>query len=97
MLIIKSILIFYKKLIVPTLVLSLVFGFIGFGISGNFSLKLVGISYILISLLIHYIIYELMYPNEYYFYFNFGLNKYILWACTFILSLIIGLILVYNE
>ncbi len=91
-----SILFFYKKLFLPTLVVALVFGFLGI-MSGHFSLKTVGISYILMSLFFHYLIYEVRYPNEYYFYYNMGLSKYFLWGISFALSLIIGLVLIIIE
>ncbi len=92
--IVTSILLFYKKLITPTLAVSILLGFIGAGVTGDFSLKPIGVSYIFIGLLFHYIIYEIRNPNEYYFYFNIGLSKNLLWICTLIINLIIGLILI---
>jgi hypothetical protein len=90
----KTILIFYQKLIIPTLVLSGLLGFIGLGITGVFSLKTIGISYIFLGLLFHYFIYEVRNYNEYYFYYNMGLSRLSLWLITFILSLVIGLIFI---
>ncbi len=92
--IIKAILIFYQKLILPTLVLSGLLGLIGFAIAGEFSLKTIGISYIFLGLLFHYFIYEIRNSNEYYFYYNLGLSRLSLWIITFVLSLVIGLIFI---
>jgi len=90
----KAILIFYQKLITPTLILSGLLGIIGLGITGEFSLKAIGISYIFLGLLFHYFIYEVRNSNEYYFYYNLGLSRLSLWIITFVLSLIIGLTLI---
>lgn len=87
----KAILIFYQKLIIPTLILSGLLGFIGLGITGEFSLKTIGVSYIFLGLLFHYFIYEVRNNNEYYFYYNMGLSRLSLWIITLFLSLIIGL------
>lgn len=92
--IVKSILIFYQKLIMPALALSGLMGLIGFGITGDFSLKTIGVSYIFLGLLFHYFIYGVSNSNEYYFYFNMGLSRLSLWVITFILNLAIGLILI---
>ncbi len=92
--ILKAILIFYKKLIIPTLILSGLLAFIGMSITGEFSFKTVGISYIILGMLFNYFTYELRDSNEYYFYYNLGLSRLSLWIITFILSLVIGLIFV---
>jgi hypothetical protein len=70
-------------------------GFIGLGIVGAFSLKTIGISYIFSGLLFHYLIYEVRNRNEYYFYYNLGLSRLILWVVTFVLSLLIGLTFIF--
>lgn len=57
-----------------------------------FSINAAAVAYILFSLLFQYFIYEVRNPNEYYFYYNLGLNKYILWGSTFMLSSIIAII-----
>jgi hypothetical protein len=92
--ILKAILIFYQKLFVPVLVLSGLVGLIGFGISGVFSLRTVGLSYFLFGLLFHYYIYEVRNFNEYYFYYNLGLSRLSLWLVTLFLNLVIGLIFI---
>lgn len=87
----KAVLIFYQKLIIPTLGLSGSLGLIEFKLTGEFSLKTFGISYILFGLLFHYFIYEVRNSNEYYFYYNLGLSRLSLWIITFVMSLAIGL------
>lgn len=91
--ILKALMIFYQKLIIPTLLFSILINLIGVSITGTFSSKILGISYILLGLLFQYFIYELWNPNEYYFYFNIGLNKYILWMFNLFISLIVGIII----
>lgn len=67
--------------------------FLGYVKTGKFSWGTVGVYYILMSMVFHYFIYEIRNPNEYYFYYNMGLNRYILWGANLFLSLIIGIIL----
>lgn len=89
----KAILIFYQKLIVPASILTGLIGVMGFGITEEFSFKVLGISYVILALLFHYFIYEVKHFNEYYFYYNMGLNRLTLWTANCILSLIIGLVI----
>lgn len=89
--ILKAVLIFYQRLIVPSLIFSGLLGLLGMGITGKFSIKTIGISYIVIGLLFHYFVYEIRNPNEYYFYYNIGLSKLTLWVITLALNLLIGL------
>jgi hypothetical protein len=91
--IILSILIFYRKLIVPSLAVAMALGFLVFITTNKFPLTKVGIYYILMSLVFHYFIYEKRNPGEYYFYYNMGLSKFMLWGTTLLLSLVIALIL----
>lgn len=68
---------FYSKILIPTLCLAVSMGFV-FGLS----FKIIILSYVLFSLMFHYVIYERIYPNEYYFYYNLGLSKIFLWSIT---------------
>lgn len=90
----KAILIFYQKLIIPTLILSGLLGFAGLGINGAFSLASVGVSYIFTGPLFHFFIYEIRNYNEYYFYYNLGLSRISLWVITIILNFVIGFIFI---
>jgi hypothetical protein len=71
-----GVLAFYKRLFVPTLVLSFAIGVI-FGAG-----KPIGGSVVLIGALFHYITYELRYAHDYFFYHNLGLAKGTLWCAT---------------
>lgn len=86
----KGLWFFYQKLIIPSLTISVLLALL--------SLKLVdfnvgiGFSYIILTPLFHYFIYEIQHPDEYYFYYNLGLSKGSLWICTFIISSLAGFI-----
>jgi len=96
-------LIFYKKLVIPTLLMSILSGFLYKYVLialGNlnetipiFSSGTAAGSYFIFSLSFQYFIYETKNPNEYYFYYNLGLNKYILWISNFIFSLIMTILI----
>jgi hypothetical protein len=90
-----STIIFYKRLVIPALIVSAAFGFLGMITpGGNFSLKTVGFSYFLNSLLFHYLIYEIRHPEEYYFYYNLGFNKLMLWGINLVISFVLSLIFI---
>lgn len=72
--------------------LSALIGVYGFLSTTVFPFKWFGISYMLVTPMFHYYIYEIRNPNEYYFYYNMGINKLVLWVSTLIFSLLIGLI-----
>lgn len=91
---VKIFLIFYKKLVVPSFLLSILIGLMGLIDSGSYSLTSVGISYILITPIFQYLSYELRNKNEYYFYFNLGLSRISLWTLTCIVSFLIGLVFI---
>jgi hypothetical protein len=84
--------IFYKKLICPSLALSLCFGVL-MGTTSEF-IGMTGFAYILVAPFFHLMIYDLTGSGEYYFYYNLGLSKLALWVNTAVTSLIIGLLLV---
>jgi len=91
--IVKSFWMFYKKLVIPALSMSAAIASIAFFNSCSFSFKWFGISYLIVTPLFQYYIYEIRNPNEYYFYYNMGMSKPILWLATLIFSLFIGLII----
>lgn len=86
--------IFYKKLYVPSLLLSILLGLMGLIDSNSYSLPSVGVSYILITPIFQYLTYELRNKNEYYFYFNQGLSRRLLWTLTCVVSFVIGLLFI---
>lgn len=82
---------FYQKLIIPSLVLSVLLAYFVLGLGKLCSGT--GISFIFLTPVFHYFTYELRRPNEYYFYYNLGLSKSVLWLSTIGISLVIGLVL----
>ena len=83
--------IFYKKLILPSLAVSILLAIIFIG-----SVKItsgIGIAYIFITPFFHFLLYDLARPNEYYFYYNLGISKLVLWVSSIITSLIVSIIL----
>jgi len=91
--IVRSFWMFYKKLVIPALSMSAAIASMAFINSGNFSFKWFGISYIIVVPMFQYYIYETRNPNAYYFYYNMGISKPILWLATFVFSSLIGLII----
>ena len=85
---VKAIFLFYKKLMVPSLLFSILIGVFSIYMSGQFSATSFGLSYLLLPLLMHYFIYEVRNKNEYFFYHNLGLSKLSLWISTLIISLL---------
>jgi hypothetical protein len=82
---------FHQKLILPTMSMA-----VGIGIAGYFMLwstpilEGTGYGYIASGPLMHYIIYDVLHPGEYYFYFNARLNRLGLYLSTIVLNIIIG-------
>jgi hypothetical protein len=88
---------FHQKLILPTFCVALAIGFAGyFMVWSTPIIEGTGYAYILAGPLSHYFIYELKNENEYYFYFNKGLQKSTLYTTTIVLnSILSGIILFY--
>lgn len=82
---------FYQKLVVPSLGISIALALF----SQGFVPLPFGIcfSYAILTPLVHLYSYEINTPNEYYFYYNLGLNKLTLWANTLAISMLIILVL----
>jgi hypothetical protein len=57
--------------------------------------KGIGFGYLVAGPVAHYFIYELRYKNEYYFYFNHGLDKFMLYASTLILNIAVASSILY--
>lgn len=92
MYLVKAIAIFYQKLIVPVLPLSILIGALTFGMTKEFSLQSVGFSYLFLAPVFHYFVYDVRNPNEYYFYHNLGLSKLNLWIISSGISSLIALL-----
>jgi len=83
----KILWIFYFKILIPTILFSLLIAF-----QTGFNTSNIGLCFLLLLPLFHYFIYELRLKNEYYFYANFGFSKLFLWIMTLSLSLIINIL-----
>jgi hypothetical protein len=89
---------FQRKLVFPTFCVSL-----GIGIAGYFMIwstpiiSGTGYGYFLAGPMVHYYVYELRHPNEYYFYFNGGLSKLVLYASTIAVNSTIAVLILYNA
>ena len=92
MILTQAILIFHQRLIIPTLLGAIAVGILGITL-GLPVIKVIGTSYILCGPLFHYFHYELGNESEYYFYFNLGLSRTILWISTILFSLIVGTVI----
>ena len=86
------ILFFYKKLILPSIAGATALSFCEYIMTGKFHGSFFAFSYILMTLAFQYVIYEKRNPNDYYFYFNLGLGKLVLWGTTLLLSM--GIVLI---
>ncbi len=93
MIIIRSIYLFYKKIFLASIAVSIAIVFLlSLLIPIHSFIGSFGISYMFVLPLIHYYIYELRNRNEYYFYYNLGLSKISLWMITAILALVTKII-----
>lgn len=73
----KILWIFYMKLLIPTVLFSLLFAFQTGFIAGNF-----GFCFLMILPAFHYLVYELRLKQEYFFFAHFGFSRSFLWIAT---------------
>jgi hypothetical protein len=71
--------------------LSLLFAIMDLSGPSFFSLPGFGGAYLVLAPVFHFFTYEVRNENEYYFYYNMGLSKPVLWLATLLISSIIGL------
>ena len=83
----KIIWIFYRKLLVPAVLFSLLFTF-----QTGFTIRNFGFCFLIIFPAFHFLIYELRFKNEYVFFANFGFSRQWLWIMTVSVSLIVNLV-----
>lgn len=82
--------IFYKKILIPALLFSLLISFLL-----PHGVETFGLSFLLILPLLHYFIYEVRFKNEYYFYANSGFSRTFLWAGTIVSGIIVKIITLF--
>lgn len=88
---IKTLFFFYRKIIIPALTLSFLLPLFAAGLISF--LAGVGVSFVLLLPLFHYLGYEIRYPNEYYFYYNLGFSRFALWGLTVGIGLLVGTVM----
>lgn len=88
----NALLIFYRKIAVPSLIFAAIIGVMGNSMADFPILRGMLVSYALLSPLFHYFSYDVMHPNEYYFYNNLGLSKKLLWFSTLIVGFVLFII-----
>ncbi|MEM9675678.1 MAG: hypothetical protein ACFB15_01005 [Cyclobacteriaceae bacterium] len=76
----RYIFVFQRKFLLPAIIISLFLGVVGHSINGKPIVTNAGFAYLFVLPLFQYLVYELRYPNEYYFYHNLGISKVMLWA-----------------
>ncbi len=87
---------FQQKLLLPTLCTSVAIGIAGyFMIWSTPIIQGMGFGYFLAGPMVHYYLYDLRNPNEYYFYYNAGVSKRILYGTTVGLNAGVGSVIVF--
>ncbi|KUJ52626.1 hypothetical protein [Chryseobacterium sp. JAH] len=82
--------IFYRKLLIPAVLFSVL---LDLQLGLNF--ENFGLSFLVLLPVMHYFIYELRFKNEYIFYANFGFSRLFLWIFTLSFGLIIKIITIF--
>ena len=90
---IKIIYYFYRRLFIPTLIFSALFGVLG--IDELPLIKGMALAGIFIFPFFHFIIYEILYSKEYFLYYNLGYGKLQLWLLTSVISISTGMLLIF--
>jgi len=84
---------FYRKLIVPAVVTTILISLFSIPVNGSYSNTATAVGYIFATFFFQYFIYEVKNPNEYYFYYNLGFTKLSLWSYNLIIGLILFIII----
>ncbi|KQS92951.1 hypothetical protein [Chryseobacterium sp. Leaf394] len=84
---IKILWIFYRKILIPAVLFSLLTT-----LPQGLNFKNFSLGFLFIFPLMHYFIYELRLKNEYLFYANFGFSRRQLWILTLIFAVSLKLI-----
>jgi len=82
---IKILWIFYLKLLIPSLLFSVLLAF-----QTGFSMSSFGFCFLVMLPAFHFLIYELRLKREYLFFANFGFSKQSLWIMTICIGLAIN-------
>jgi len=88
----RHIFLFQRKFLLPAVVISLFLGAVGASANDESVITNAGLSYLLVLPLFQFFVYELRYPNEYYFYHNLGISKVMLWAACLTQVIIVNIV-----
>lgn len=80
---------FYQKIIIPSLIFSVILPLLFQQYTGFFTGA--GISFMILLPTMHYLTYEIRKSGEYFFYYNLGLSKLMLWITTISSGAILGI------
>jgi hypothetical protein len=89
---IKAIVLFQSKMLLPALFISAVFSAIGMLTVEEYELKSAGFMFMVVLCAYHFLVYEIVHPEEFYLYYNVGLSKTSLWISTVFTGLFVSLI-----
>lgn len=81
--ILKNILLFQKRIFFKAYILSVIAG----SLFGGKPI-LVAVYLFFVAPFIHYSVYDLMDKQKYYYYYNLGLSKVVLWASTMVICVV---------
>ncbi len=82
--------IFYKKILIPALLFSLLISFLL-----PYSIETFGLSFLLMLPVLHYFMYEVRFKSEYYFYTNSGFSRTFLWTGTILSGFLVKTITLF--
>ncbi|MCU0423807.1 MAG: hypothetical protein MUC81_13455 [Bacteroidia bacterium] len=85
---VKTLVLFYKRMLIPTFFFTALIGLSSYSITGAYSLVQFGIAFMFVLPLMHYFLNEVLDHTAYYFYFTQGLSKLYLRTATGIISIV---------
>jgi hypothetical protein len=83
----RAFLLFYKRIAFS----ALFFAFLLSLLTGSLSFAALGVSYFFIMLVFHYVMFEHLYKQQYFFYYHLGLSRKKLWILSVAFSTIIAI------
>ena len=87
---VKGFLLFYRSAVMPSFLIAVAVALLGMKFTDGFEPSLVGKAYFFMSLLWLFLRFQVRCPGEYYFYYNLGLGKLVLWTFSSLISLLLA-------
>jgi len=85
--------IFYRRVLSASIIFSMFLALLGIGNVPFFMGA--GFAFVFLTPMFHYLLYEVNSPGEYYFYYNIGLSRLLLWLSTIAISIVLGLSIMF--